>query len=249
MDLIADVSLLDDDLGLLQHWFRYYRRHGVLRFHLVVTEDPELGDAQVAELLSARDVTRAATYAGSTNAPFRAERTNEYCAAELRQRPCVLAADVDEFIRAPARAAGLLQEQGYDYLPGMLVDRFGLEGRMPPIDDATDLASAFPLCTHFSFHALASNIAKVPVARPGLRYRTGHHAVEERETLHAPAWWLPVDHFKWHGRTIGRIRERLARGDENSKYLEECRTLLERFVLEGERIDLSRIPTWLRPVW
>jgi hypothetical protein len=251
VDLIANISVLDDAPALVERWLAYYRRCGVDRFHVFLNQDRSCEDRWQAlrPLLGAPDVTVAAVSEGVEDEQRRVDRFSDYCAAELGRQPFVLAADSDEFISRPRAAAELLVASSYDFVPGMLVDRFALAGQVAPIDGVPDLPSAFPLCTHFTWGALGGLVSKVPVSRPGLRFRTGLHGVEGQEQLRAPPWWIPVDHFKWHAGVIERIRARLARGWGGEPYLRECRAFLDRFVLDDGRIDLTGVACWLRPEW
>jgi len=251
VDLIANLSVQDDSPALVSQWLGFYRRHGVSRFHIFLNEHSasDRRRADVRRLLRAPDLTLAAVFEGVEDMQDRVDRFSDYIAAELRARPCVLAADSDEFISHPERAAELMKQFDYDFIPGMLVDRFELSGRTIPIRDDLDLARAFPRCTHFTYAALAGLITKVPVSRPGARFRIGLHALENQEELRGPDWWIPVDHFKWHGDVIQRIRDRVARGYGGEHYLRQCKALLESFVIGGDRIDLTGIPSWLRSEW
>lgn len=251
MDLIANLSVLDDAPPLVSQWLAFYRRQGVTRFHIFLNQHlaPDRRWEQLRRVLTAPDLTLVATYEGVEDMQERVDRFSDYSAGELRDRPFVLTADSDEFISHPARAAELMNQFDYDFIPGMLVDRFEVLGRTLPIDDGLDLASAFPLCTHFTYAALAGLISKVPVSRPGVRFRIGLHSLENQDGLRGPAWWVPVDHFKWHAGVVQRIRDRIARGYGGEHYLKQCRTFLENFVIDEDRIDLSGIPSWLRPEW
>jgi len=251
VDLIANLSVQDDPPALVSQWLGFYRRHGVSRFHIFLNQHSESGSrwADMRRLLSAPDLTLVRVFEGVEDMQDRVDRFSDYTASELRTKPFVLAADSDEFISRPDRAAEFMKQYDYDFIPGMLVDRFELSGRTIPIRDDLDLASAFPRCTHFTWTALAGSITKVPVSRPGVRYRIGLHALEKQEELHAPDWWVPVDHFKWHGDVIQRIRDRIARGYGGEHYLKQCRALLENFVIDDDRIDLTHVPSWIRSEW
>lgn len=251
MDLIANLSVLDDPPALVSQWLRFYRREGVKRFHIFLNQylAPDSRWEQVLRLLAAPDVTLVAVYEGVEDMQERVDRFSDYSASELGRRPFVLAADSDEFISHPAHAAELMRNSDYDFIPGMLVDRFEVLGRTLPIDEGLDLARAFPLCTHFTYSALAGSIGKVPLARPGLRYRIGLHSVENPEGLRSPPWWVPVNHFKWYEGVVQRLRDRIARDYGGEPYLRQCRCLLENFVIDGDRIDLSGVASWMRPEW
>jgi hypothetical protein len=251
MDLVANLSLLDDSPALVSQWLAFYRRHGVTRFHIALHEPPgaERRSQAIRPLLSAPDLNVFAACEAAESEQQRVDRISDYCAAELHGKPFVLTADSDEFISWPARAAALMLESGYDFVTGMLVDRFELSGRTVEIRADLDLPSAFPLCTHFTWAALAGRITKIPVSRPGVRFRSGLHALENEDALRRPEWWVPVDHFKWRAGVIQRIRDRVARGWGGDDYLKQCSLLLEKFAIGEDRIDLSGIARWWRPQW
>lgn len=245
MDLVCTVSSLDDDPDLLARWLRYYRSEGVTRFHVFWNDAPGPEQAAVAALLRDADVQVVLRYEGVVPEALRVERFSDYVADALGDRGAVMVVDTDELVRAPALAARAMLEGGFDYVQGTFVDRFGLGGATPALDPARGLYETFPLCAHFTYEALAAARTKVPIARPGLRYRPGVHRVDGQDALRRPAWTVPVDHFKWRAGIVERIRARVARGFGGEIYLTECRRFLDEYVLDDGRVDLSGITTWL----
>ena len=251
MDLLANLAPREDSPALFTHWLRYYRAEGVTRFHLFVNRYADDGAAwpRFAPLLDAPDVSVVSTFHGVEDMRGRVATFRDYAGSELADRPLVLVADSDEFIRAPAWAARILVERGWDYIPGIFVDRFELDGFTRPVDPDQPLPAQFPRCTSFTYEALGGAFTKVPIARPGLDYRVGFHGVHGDEALRKPSWDLPVNHFKWTDGLIQRIRDRLARRYGGDKYLLECQDFLERYALGEDRIELSRITSWIDLGW
>lgn len=247
MDLLANVTPREDPLALFTHWLRHYRAEGVTTFHLFVNRypDDEARWPGFAALLSAPDVHVVSSFEGVEDMSARVARFGDYARDALGRRPYVLVADSDELIRAPAWAAAQLVEHGWDFVRGTFVDRFAIDGRTPGIDAERPLGPQFPRCASFTYEALGGAFTKVPIARPGVRYRVGFHGLEDERALRRPDWTLPVHHFKWTEGLVRRVRERLARRYGGEKYLLECQELLERYVVDDDHLDLSRITTWI----
>ena len=247
MDLIATVSTQDDEPALVSRWLEHYRREGVTRFHLFWNQAPALTEqeAGVHALLDAPDVQVVLQYEGVVDEALRVERFSEYAGDALADRAVVLVVDSDELVYAPGFAAEAMIAGGFDFVRGTFVDRFGLGGHTPAIAPGAPLGRTFPLCSHYTSEALGGMRTKVPLARPGLRYRPGVHRLEDEAQRRRPPWTLPVHHFKWRAGVVARIRDRVARGFGGEVYLEECRRFLAEYARDDAHVELEGITCWL----
>lgn len=246
MHLVTNVTTKGDSPALLRHWLDYYRRAGVETFHVFFNHYEDEGAILPVfeQLFASADIHVVMTYLGVEDMQLRVDRISDFRRDELGHHAYVLNADSDEFIARPRRVLELLDKGGYDYVVGRLVDRLALDGKTPEIRDDTDVFADFPLCSYFSYEAMGATITKVPISRPGIRHRVGLHRIESPELYRQPGWEIPVHHLKWQGSVIPRIRERVARGYGGDKYLQECRFLLENYVLDDQTLDLREIECW-----
>jgi len=251
MDLMANITPREDPVALVEHWMRYYRAEGVTRFHFFLNRYSDDGAFWPAfeKMLAAPDVKVVLTFEGVEDMRSRVELFRDYSGSELARAPFVMVADTDEFVRSPAWAASRLVERGWDFVPGIFVDRFHIDGVTAAVDADRPLPEQFPRCTSFTYEALGGSFTKVPIARPGIDYRNGFHGVRNDDALKKPDWYLPVNHFKWTAGLIQRIRDRIARKYGGDKYLLECEDFLERWVAGEDRIELARVNSWITLGW
>ena len=247
MNIATFISANDNSFNLLHHWFQHYRQEGVTGFHLVVDDnspDPTKLES-LAPLLRAPDVTIIKTIRGYLSGDERADIINDYKTAELGTCEYVLTTDSDEFVRAPLRLAERMREDGLDYVQGIYVDRFALNGETRAIEREESIFKTFPLCANFSYEALGANFLRTPMARPSLRYISCNHLVRDFDRFKTAHWKVMVHHFKWTEGVISNIRSRLKRGFGSKLYQDECTLFLEKFADGDQRVNLKEVFTWV----
>ncbi len=154
--LVGHIGIQDRDI--LSHWLAYYRGLGVDDIHLVLHGPWRSTEfAPLVESGFGGDVTIAEEYEGPFIEPVKSAKLTL-----LSQRfvgDWVLVADADEFLELPfptlAATLRALRGLGITSLPAIMLQRVAVDGRLPPVDVATDPAATFPLGIPLLFERMA----------------------------------------------------------------------------------------------
>jgi hypothetical protein len=87
-------------------------------------------------------------------------------------------ADVDEFQVYPRNLVEFFQEmddRGYDYVQGCVLDRISRDGSFPPVVPSVSLWDQYPLVGLITPHILKAEFLKVVAARGYVRLAPGQH--------------------------------------------------------------------------
>ena len=254
MKVLSSFKPGEDSVTLFNQWLSYYRKAGILEFHIIVTPNPEESDgSEVYELLrGSPDIVSLELTEPVKQEQDRVDLYSKYKREKMNDCRMVFAVDADEFVAYPGEIYERACSKNFDYVRGRLNDRFAFDGETKEISSEKDIFAQFPLCSDFSWDALGALQSKTPLSKPSVAYGIGLHKILEPDRWSKPSWEVMVHHFKWTAGIIQKIRNRMAQAQDDSqffpdKYRKECEWFLENHVIDEGTIDLSEIDTWYQP--
>jgi hypothetical protein len=201
------------DLDLLPFSLAHYARLGLDRLLLVVHAGLSPG-ARVPARVTEWARTFGAEIAGVRSGEFVGTRRDREAALARVARPddWVVLADLDEFHAYPGPLRDVVaacEANGYDYVTGELVDRVACDGGFPPIG-TRPLSEQFPAAVRLTANVCGGDVAKVVLARAGVRVTEGQHRALEGVACPPRTQYVPVHHFKWDAGVFQRARSMAA---------------------------------------
>lgn len=237
------VTVIGDDVRLLPHMLRHYRRIGIDSFivnvHLKHENDPIIDEA--------RRVTDA--FGCGISSISIGEWSDElnsrlYSSSKKHADDWYVIADLDEFHIYPANLRNLIEtcgRKGYDYIEGCFIDRIAADGRLPEIESARAIEDQCPLGCVLTYSILGGYPLKVVAARGGVSLAVGNHYALGGKGCPIDECFVQVHHYKWLKGVVTRLkrREDLDKGRLTDRYRRECRRFLDYLDAHDERIDVS----------
>jgi hypothetical protein len=160
------------------------------------------------------------------------------------------------------------EENGWEMVRGGFIDRIGIDGTFPEINDEEDIFKQFPLAGFFRYPLSGACPNKVCIMKGYIEITSGqHYAKIKGETTWRWQGWnhpliAPVDvysvevhHFKWDSSCGDRIRE-VANVMKDYSYSEEYRKMYRALAKTRFKIDITNpefmienIGVWDYPHW
>jgi hypothetical protein len=160
------------------------------------------------------------------------------------------------------------EENGWELVRGGFIDRIGIDGTFPEINNEEDIFKQFPLAGFFRYPLSGACPNKVCIMKGYIEITPGqHYAKINGETtwrwqgwnhpLIAPvdAYSVEVHHFKWDSSCGDRIRE-VANVMKDYSYSEEYRKMYRALAKTRFKIDITNpefmienIGVWDYPHW
>jgi hypothetical protein len=148
--------------------------------------------------------------------------------------------DVDEFVRfedgGVRHVADLCEDNGWNYVQGVLVDHVTSDGSLPAIRKETSVWEQFSAVYPVTSGIAYGLVSKICLFRPGLSISMGHHEVCDPRGRKADLE-AHVHHFKYDETLPRRLRLRIAANDLPR---EESRRLLSALECSGDGRYLFR---------
>lgn len=247
MHLQTSLSTKDDPLRLANHFLNHYRSLGVKNFHffLNINSGNSERDQDYINFLNQPDIKVAEIFEGLENVIERTTMYHDYRLKKLMNEKYVISIDIDEFLEDPKAYIKAAIHHDYDFIPGMLVDRFGIDGFTHEIKEDESLFQTFPIESDFTYFSIGGMMQKIPILKPGIKHTTGFHRIVDIERHTHPHWYVRVHHFKWFKDVISKIQDRVDRKWGGEKYLQECNYFLENYVLGEQQISLKDCTSFL----
>jgi hypothetical protein len=206
------VTVVGSHIDLLPHMLHHYRELGVdsliVNVHLEKYGDP-LYEA-VLEVTRAYDAEIGCVFAGKW-----LQSVNPFLYAQSRdKRPkdWFIMADLDEFQVYPRplrQFLGEMENAGYDYVEGCVIDRISRDGSFPEIKQEVPLWEQFPLAGMITYPLLGANIQKVVAAKGLVKLGLGQHFARNGIGCPREREYIPVHHFKWFKDLVVRLQKRV----------------------------------------
>ena len=160
------------------------------------------------------------------------------------------------------------EENGWELVRGGFIDRIGIDGTFPEINDEEDIFKQFPLAGFFRYPLSGACPNKICIMKGYIEITPGqHYAKINGETTWRWQGWnhpliAPVDvysvevhHFKWDSSCGDRIRE-VANVMKDYSYSEEYRKMYRALAKTRFKIDITNpefmienIGVWDYPHW
>ena len=164
-----------------------------------------------------------------------------------------IVSDDDEFHLYPKPINELIQdceEHGYKFITGAFLDRIGVDGTFPIIEDDCDVWSEFPLVG--SFRQTVSNACpnKTVVLKGDIQITNGqHYAMIDGQDTYGDRWnhplrypvdkcFIQVHHFKWDISVLNRLRD-VSRVKKSYTYHEEYKRMFDYIVDNKMKINID----------
>lgn len=227
-----------DDARLLPHFLHHYSSAGIREFYVAASPEREEEIERLASGYRVRvccaDVSDSYILGQATEAM-----------QQLRKRyqahdEWVLVADLDEFVSFPDGIDTVIRSaegEGANVVRGVMFDRFSADGKPVDFEPGADLAAQYPVRSRFIRDVMLGYDHKAVLVKghlPGVPGGGQHWLVGEN----VASTVLDIDHYKWTGGSVERLRER-------------CRLLAEAGVdwrVENERV-LQHYDTHGRFAW
>lgn len=165
-------------------------------------------------------------------------------------------ADIDEFHLYPNDDLQKLvedcDENGWDIVRGGFIDRIGVEGSFPSLEQDESIWKQFPIMGFFRYPMSYACPNKISIMKGWITLTSGQHyaKINDQTTWRWQGWNHPliapidtysvqVHHFKWDSTSIDRIK-RVADINENYSYSEEYMKMYEELKKSNFKINLKK---------
>jgi hypothetical protein len=160
------------------------------------------------------------------------------------------------------------EENGWELVRGGFIDRIGIDGTFPEINDEEDIFKQFPLAGFFRYPLSGACPNKICIMKGYIEVTPGQHyaKIDGQTTWKWQGWNHPliapidvysveVHHFKWDSSCGDRIRE-VANVMKDYSYSEEYRKMYRALAKTRFKIDITNpefmienIGVWDYPHW
>lgn len=149
---------------------------------------------------------------------------------------CIIA-DNDEYIEITSDHLKELDKGvDYDYIKGLVIDRFSADGKLLEVEQSTDLFKQFPLRGHIDMKYAGHYTPKVPLLKTKVEVGTGHHRAKGYFKPYGKT--INVHHFKWTSAFLATIHRHY-----NDGYDRQIKQLLE--LCDGDTMNMEKIRPFL----
>ncbi|HTC09363.1 MAG TPA: FkbM family methyltransferase [Acetobacteraceae bacterium] len=225
------VCITDDEWGLLVHFLRHYAAGGVNRFFIAcppALENSIQRRSQEYDVTTITDLDVIESVTGGVAA-----------VTEMRRRyqdadEWVIIVDFDEFViidRPVHETISELDAEGVNVARGIMLDRFTSSGDLVGFTESDDLSKVFPIKARFNETVMNGTQFKGVFVKGHLPSAVAHHFfIDERVS----ARQFEIAHYRFHGRTLDRLRANLGRLNEiGAKWAIEYENILRHYDQNG----------------
>lgn len=222
---------LDSTPKLLPHFLRHYSNIGVTEFIIGVVIY-EGFSTDIFDLVSSYCKNYNVKLIGFTKNIYKSEK--ELIEKHLKDKyyvnkdEYIIYADIDEFFEYPAPMSEILEQMDKKNIwciSSNFCDRISLDGSLKDIDPEIDIGLQFPLGTTLTQNILKTITQKVILQRGRVILKNaGHHDTLVGKLDRWPIGdksQYSVNHFKWNGSLLNRIKHRLEHRFSHMWYSQE----------------------------
>lgn len=143
------------------------------------------------------------------------------------------------------------EENGWELVRGGFVDRIGIDGTFPEINNEQDIFKQFPLAGFFRYPLSGACPNKVCIMKGYIEITSGQHyaKIDGQTTWRWQGWNHPliapieeysviVNHFKWDSTCIERIKS-VASVNKDYSYSAEYQTMYDALKNNNFKIDIT----------
>jgi hypothetical protein len=201
------TSVLDDH-KLLPHFIRHYAGAGFPSFYIAV---PPGREGEIAQLTPRHELTIVSADVSDSYISGQATEPMQQLRARYQgEDEWALIVDLDEFVSFPESVSSIIasaEAEGANVVRGVMYDRFSADGRTVDLEPRSDLTKRYPVRARFIRDVMLGCDHKAVLVKgrlPGVPGAGHHYLVGEAVASKV----LDVDHYKWTGGSIDRLRER-----------------------------------------
>jgi hypothetical protein len=160
------------------------------------------------------------------------------------------------------------EENGWELVRGGFIDRIGIDGTFPEINDEEDIFKQFPLAGFFRYPMSGACPNKICIMKGYIELTTGQHyaKIDGQTTWRWQGWNHPliapvneynveVNHFKWDSTCIERIKD-VADIRKDFSYSDEYQKMYQSLRRNNFEIDITNpeymieeVGVWDYPHW
>lgn len=255
--MIRLVTVIGHGINLLPHFLNHYQKY-VDEIQIVCYNSdlhPIVGQ-EVRGVISKYENVKVVKEVYHRNFDWQ-KVTDLYNEVKLtRKNDWWVVADIDEFHLYPNDDLQKLvedcDENGWDIVKGGFIDRIGVEGSFPLLEQDESIWKQFPIMGFFRYPMSYACPNKISIIKGWVTLTSGQHyaKINEQTTWRWQGWNHPliapidthsvqVHHFKWDSTSIDRIK-RVADINENYSYSEEYMKMYEELKKSNFRINLKK---------
>lgn len=255
--MIRLVTVIGHGINLLPHFLNHYQKY-VDEIQIVCYNSdlhPIVGE-EVRGVISKYENVKVVKEVYHRNFDWQ-KVTDLYNEVKLtRKNDWWVVADIDEFHLYPNDDLYTLvedcDENGWDIVRGGFIDRMGVEGSFPLLEQDESIWKQFPIMGFFRYPMSYACPNKISIMKGWVTLTSGQHyaKINEQTTWRWQGWNHPliapidtysvqVHHFKWDSTSIDRIK-RVADINENYSYSEEYMKMYEELKKSNFKINLKK---------
>lgn len=255
--MIRLVTVIGHGINLLPHFLNHYQKY-VDEIQIVCYNSdlhPIVGE-EVRGVISKYENVKVVKEVSHRNFDWQ-KVTDLYNEVKLtRKNDWWVVADIDEFHLYPNDDLQKLvedcDENGWDIVRGGFIDRIGVEGSFPLLNQDESIWKQFPIMGFFRYPMSYACPNKISIMKGRVTLTSGQHyaKINEQTTWRWQGWNHPliapidtysvqVHHFKWDSTSIDRIK-RVADINENYSYSEEYMKMYEELKKSNFKINLKK---------
>jgi hypothetical protein len=160
------------------------------------------------------------------------------------------------------------EENGWDLVRGGFIDRIGIDGTFPEINDNEDIFKQFPLAGFFRYPMSGACPNKVCIMKGYIEITPGQHyaKINDQTTWRWQGWNHPliapideysveVHHFKWDStcveriKAVANIKKAFSYSDEYQKMYQSLRRNNFQIDITNPEFMIENIGVWDYPHW
>jgi hypothetical protein len=255
--MIRLVTVIGHGINLLPHFLNHYQKY-VDEIQIVCYNSdlhPTVSE-EVRNVISKYENVKVVKEVYHRNFDWQ-KVTDLYNEVKLtRKNDWWVVADIDEFHLYPNDDLQTLvedcDENGWDIVRGGFIDRIGVGGSFPIIEQDKSIWNQFPIMGFFRYPMSYACPNKISVMKGWVTLTSGQHyaKIDEQTTWRWQGWNHPliapidtytvqVHHFKWDSTSIDRIK-RVADINEEYSYSEEYMKMYEELKKSNFKINLKK---------
>ena len=236
----------------MPQWIAHYRALGVERFLLTLRTDPELTDDERTQaherfvaMLAAQGIDNPYFQVEAFTAAALRDRHDELQREHVAATDWVVWCDSDEYQLYPLplpELAAWAGKHGVNLFRGVMIDRIGVDGGLPPWDPDRPVWEQFPVACFLPTRLGGGERQKITFARGNVTLSNGNHYVNAGMPAQTIGKWVQVHHFKWDATVKERLGLRvLPEYRIKAKNWIESQRALDYFDAHGGRFDLDDV--------
>jgi len=202
------------DYDILPHFIKYYKDLGVDEFLIILNTIKKKSEKLklVQNILRKYDIEEKLIWSGYFNEETKINHMRNLVGNRTFHDDWIIYADVDEFSDFVVDLRKLItycEKKEYNCVQGKLIQHLAKDGKLPDIDDDTNLEEMFPVVSDITKTVyILFHMGKIPLCKSYIKLSGGHHQVMSKVYNLFPSA-IDVHHFKWRKNAIESFKDRI----------------------------------------